>query len=172
MPHCPLCGLEPADGRSRCPLDSAFLHSLYCGACAGEIGWRDLFCGKCGQAVVEKPLQETVPLQPAPFARTVGAFVVDGLAVLALAPVLFSFLPEVHSLGSLPTCIPFLWVYWVVLWSAGRQSLGQFVFRVVALNERRLPLRPGQVAYALSFGLLSRRGEHTRIKLWLVQEGG
>jgi hypothetical protein len=172
VPHCPLCGLEPFDARPRCPIDNAYLRSRHCGSCLGEVGWRDLHCGWCGSSLEDSSSQEIVDLQKASLASVCLAHALDGFLVLAMAPVLFSFVPEVRALGSLPVCLPFLWFYWIILWSCGRQSLGLFVMRLASLDPRRLPLSAKQVAYNLTWGLLvpdSRRSAALpRLHFWKI----
>lgn len=174
MPHCPLCGLEPTDDRSRCPIDNAYLRTRHCALCQGEVGWRDLHCGWCGCRLQNSSIQEIVDLQKASLAAVCASHTIDGFLVLAMAPVLFSFVPEVRALGSLPVCLPFLWFYWIALWSNGRQSLGQFVMRLASLDNRRLPLSAQQVAYNLTWGLLvpdpRRTVRFPRLHFWKVSE--
>src|SRR5947209_1191753 len=114
MPHCPVCGLEPIGRRSRCPIDNAFLQTLRCPGCEGEVGWKDSFCGWCGQALTKDtgPHRDVVALERCSPLPAALSYAVDGILVLALAPVLFSFILEdgiTGNLGSLPICLPFLW---------------------------------------------------------------
>ena len=136
------------------------------------MGWRDSFCGWCGQEITEDVRGEIVALDSAPPLAVALGHTIDGILVLALAPVMFSFVLEdigPANWGSLPVCLPFLWFYWVALWSGGRQSLGQFVFRLVTLDPQRLPLSPRDVAYSLSLGLF-RRPQSRTIAFWKIQE--
>jgi hypothetical protein len=173
VPHCPICGLEPTGGRSRCPIDNAFLETFRCADCHREVGWRDRFCGWCGREIAAGGLQaEVVALDRAGPLRVALGHAIDGILVLSLAPVLFSWVLESAILaqwGSLPVCLPFLWIYWILLWSGGRQSLGQFIFRLVTLDPQRLPLSVPAMAYNLSVGLF-HRNHPKKTTFWRIQE--
>ena len=140
MPYCPDCLQEQHENLARCPLDRAFYVEVQCPHCGCEVLPRENYCAGCGKATAGFDRQQVVSMSKAGRGRRLSAGLVD-LLVLLLGVEMLRDSGVAASLAMVVGCLAGLSVlYGSLFQSGGRQTFGQALTGLMALDSSRQPL--------------------------------
>jgi hypothetical protein len=136
MPFCSTCLLELPESERLCPVDRTLLLERNCPKCLHSLGRLDRYCGLCAESVDNAATPHPVKLKSANKLRIFASLAAD-LHIFCIAYAVC--MPAFIDIKSLASAIGFGLLgpaYWVSLTCQGRQTIGQYLSKCIAVSSR------------------------------------